>query len=429
MVGILALSMMLAAHPGHRRTPVVEVVESAGPAVVNIAASARRTPFSDSGHNDAWSRFFGRRPRPRSEPQSLGSGVVVAAADFLPTAKGVLVLTNEHVVAGASDITVILRDRRKIRAEVLGGDPEFDVAVLLLSEGESLPSVQLGTSSDLMIGEPVVAIGNPFGLASTVTTGVVSALHRAIQAGERVYEDFIQTDAAINPGNSGGALFNIEGKLIGINTAIHGEGTGIGFAIPVDKVRAIVQEVLQYGEVRPAYTGIIVAGQRGGDGALVEAIVPGSPAAKAGLKDGDVIVDLGGQEVTDGGDFRRLERALVPGRARALIVRRGEARVPLELVVGELLAPEAAKVALARLGLELDVGRSGVRIRRVESRSSAARIGIQVGDLLLGIAGRRVRSQAELDALLAAVHDADRISAVIGRGGRAYSVTLGLGRL
>ena len=426
----LGLTLLVAAHPASaRRTPVVEVVERAGPAVVNIAASARRTPFSGrSSTDEAWERFFGRRPRPRSDAQSLGSGVLVEAADFVDGAPGVLVLTNEHVVAGASDVTVVLADRRSFSAEILGADPDFDVAVLMLVDDQpELPTVRLGRSQGLMIGEPLVAIGNPFGLSNSVTTGVVSALHRVIEAGDRVYEDFVQTDAAINPGNSGGALLDIEGRLIGINTAIHSEGTGIGFAIPVDKVRAIVQEVLRYGEVRPAFTGIIVA--PGGPGARVAAVVPDSPAAKAGLREGDVIVDLGGQEVRDARSFRQLERALVPGRARALVVRRRGAELSLSLPVRELVVEEVAGIGLARLGLELEVGRRGVRIVGVAPRSAAASVGLRPGDRLLGLAGRRIRSRGELEALLAAIYDADRVAALIGRGGRAYSITLALGSL
>lgn len=400
----------------------MEVVERAGPAVVNIAASSRQTPFSGRGRAyDEWERFFGRRRRrARPEAQSLGSGVVIGA-------KG-LVLTNEHVIAGASDVTVILPDRRSFQAEVIGADANFDIAVLQMVGAKDLPVVEVGTSSDLMIGEPVVAIGNPFGLANTVTTGVVSALHRVIEAGERVYEDFVQTDAAINPGNSGGALLNIEGKLIGINTAIHSEGRGIGFAIPIDKAQAIVQEVLQYGEVRPAFTGILVDG-RSEDGARILSVLEPSPASKVGLRPGDVIIDVGGQEVKDARGFRQLERALIPGRTRELTVRRAGGRTEkLRLEVRELDTGQVAAVARRRLGLEVERQGRAFVIVRVAPGSDADERGIRRGDLLVGLAGRRIRSAGELEALLAAVYDSDRVTAVIGRNGRAYTVTLGLSR-
>lgn len=413
----------LSAGASPRRTPVVEVVEQAGPAVVNIAASARPSPFGRSRTYDAWERFFGRRRAPgRPESRSLGSGVIIDAQDGL-------VLTNEHVIAGASDVTVILADRRTFRAEVIGADASFDIAVLQMLDAEALPAAELGTSSDLMIGEPVVAIGNPFGLANTVTTGVVSALHRVIEAGDRVYEDFVQTDAAINPGNSGGALLSIEGKLIGINTAIHSEGTGIGFAIPVDKALAVVQEVLRYGEVRPAYTGLIV-GPSEAPGARVVGVVPESPAAKADLRVGDIIVDLGGQEVKDASTFRQLQRALIPGRSRRLLVaRKGGRRSSVELEVRELDLGRASQVALERLGLRYALRDRRLVLVEVAPRSDAARKGIRAGDILLGLAGRRLRTEEELERLLAALWDADQVTVIVGRGGRAYSVPLALGGL
>lgn len=403
-----------------RRTPVVEVVQRAGPAVVNISASSRRTPFSRGGSwSERFDQFFGSRPRRRSEAQSLGSGVIIDRSG--------LVLTNEHVIAGASDVTVVLADRRSFRAEVIGADPDFDIAVLQVEGAKELPTVEVGTSSDLMIGEPVVAIGNPFGLANTVTTGVVSALHRVLEAGERVYEDFVQTDAAINPGNSGGALLNIEGRLIGVNTAIHSEGRGIGFAIPIDKAQAIVQEVLRYGEVRPAFTGVLVD-PSSRPGARVLSVFQPSPAWSAGLRPGDVIIDLGGQEVRDGRGFRQLARTLVPGRERKLGVRDDQGRTrTVVLRVADLDLDRAARIGARRLGLTTELRGRRFVITGVQPDSDAYAVGVRAGDLLIGLAGRRLRRESGLNALLAAIYDADQISAIIGRGGRAYSVTLVLG--
>ncbi|MBX2810570.1 MAG: trypsin-like peptidase domain-containing protein [Myxococcales bacterium] len=402
-----------------RRSPVVKVVEQAGPAVVNIAASSRSTPFARGWlEGGPWDKFFGRQRRVPRGVQSRGSGVIIE--------KNGLVLTNEHVIAGASDVTVTLADRRTFSAEVIGSDSSFDIAVLQIADARNLPVVPQGTSQDLMIGESAVAIGNPFGLANTVTTGVVSALHRVIEVEDRVYEDFIQTDAAINPGNSGGALLNIEGKLVGINTAIYSSGTGIGFAIPIDKALAVVREVIRFGEVRPAYTGLLVD-PHGTNGAQIVAVLARSPAAEAGLYAGDVIVDFGGQEVKDGRAFRQLARVLVPGRTRKITVRRDGQRTNFMLRVRELDINEVSKIAERRLGLGTRVRRGRVIIHRVVRGSDADQVGIRTGDILVGLAGRRVRRDGDLRPLLATIYDADEVSVIIGRDGRAYSVTLGLG--
>jgi serine protease Do len=402
-----------------RRSPIVEVVERAGPAVVNIATEIQeRNPFyRRRAADDFWRDFFGEREQSRSR-QSLGSGVIIDGAG--------LIITNEHVVSRATNITITLADRRTFEVDVVGADPQFDLAVLKVRGGVKLPSVELGTSGDLMPGETVVAIGNPFGLANTVTTGVVSALHRSIRTEDRVYEDFIQTDAAINPGNSGGALLNIEGKLIGINTAIYSGGTGIGFAIPADKVKAAVEEVLQYGEVRPAFTGIVVESDSA-KGAKIRDIWDDSPAKKSGLQVGDRIVDVSGQEVRSGRDFMMVERSMVPGQTMRVTVDRGKERVSVPVVPRELSFEDASKMGRTRLGLEVSVAKNGyLVIERIAAGSEAARVGIRKGDFLLSIGGRRLASLKDFDTLCAAIRDADAVAVVIGRGGRAYYVTLSL---
>ncbi len=400
-----------------RRTAIVSVVEQAGPSVVNISTRAgiRKNPFSRFGaRDDFFGRFFGRR----AQEESLGSGVVIHDAG--------LVLTNEHVVARATDITVTFADRRSLAADVVGADRDFDIAVLKLRDvPDDLPVARIGRSSDLMIGETVVAIGNPFGLTNTVTTGVVSALHRSIPAGERSYEDFVQTDAAINPGNSGGALLNALGELIGINTAIYAGGNGIGFAIPIDKAMAVVDEVLRYGEVRPAYVGLRVAADRAG-GALVKSIDPDGPAAQAGLRVGDRIVDLGGQQVRSGRDFMRVQQALVPGQSVAVTVQRDEREISIQLPVIELDRDRAVRQGRARLGLTVKATRGTLVITRVEPQSAADQVGIRRGDQLIAVAGQRIRSEAAFEAFCAAVYNATSVVLRIGRGRTIYRVTLPL---
>lgn len=423
--GVLLAGLLLAEAPvlvgppdAPRRSPVVEVVEAAGPAVVNIGAEvvARRNPFGRrfGGDDPFWQLFRGRQRRQTS--QSLGSGVIIDASG--------LILTNEHVVSRATDIKITLADRRTFSAEVVGADPRFDVAVLRILDAKSLPTVKIGTSDDLMPGEPVVAIGNPFGLSNTVTTGVVSALHRSIEADDKIYEDFVQTDAAINPGNSGGALLSIEGKLIGINTAIYRSGTGIGFAIPIDRAMAVVQEVLRYGEVRPAFTGLIVEPDTD-RGAEVAAVVPGSPAEKAGLQKGDVLLDVGGQEVKSSSGFWQTERSFIPGRSVQVTFRREGRTRKVSLPVAELDVGHAARLGEVRLGLSVKGGRrGGLVITRVDPKSDAARVGVKRGDRLYALGGIRLRSRADLESVYVKLHDAVSVTAVIGRGRRSYNVPL-----
>lgn len=401
-----------------RRSPVVQVVEQAGPAVVNISSEVVENPFSTRGDlfEELRRDFFGR-PQQRAQ-ESLGSGVIIDSAQGL-------VLTNEHVISRAAAITIALSDRRTFPVDVIGADPEFDLAVLKVRGDKALPTVKLGTSSDLMIGETVIAIGNPFGLANTVTTGVVSALHRSINAGEKNYEDFIQTDAAINPGNSGGALLNIQGELIGINTAVHRGGAGIGFAIPIDKAKAVIAEVLRYGGVRPVFTGIVPGNSD--YGAIVAKVRPASPAAKAGIKGGDIIVDVGGQEVRGPASYRHIERSMVPGQVMKVTVERaGAKQVHLDVPVEELSIDQARALGRERLGLEVTARENQLVITGVDKGSAAARVGIRRGDLLVGMGGQRLTGQKQLDALVPQLYDIPAVSVVIGRRGRAYIVTLEL---
>src|SRR3954465_8371246 len=281
-----------------RRTPVVVVAHNVAPSVVNIQTEAtirRREidPFFDPFG------MFGGQTRSYTA-QSLGSG-------FVWSSDGIIV-TNNHVVEGASRISVVLSDGTQMSAKLIGVDPDSDLAVLRVDSNKLTPA-PIGTSSDLMIGETVVAVGNPFGLSGSVTTGAVPALGRSVPSKEegRTFTDFIQTDASINPGNSGGPLLNIEGKVIGINAAIYAQAQGIGFAIPVDRARKIIQDIVRYGAVHSAWIGAVTAtltpeeakriGTRVTRGALVARVISGSPAAAAGLKTRDIITAVAGKPV------------------------------------------------------------------------------------------------------------------------------------
>src|SRR6266481_1630975 len=313
------------------------IVKEVLPSVVNISSSKiARSPdqFAQGLPDDPLFRqFFGRQfgrgpevPKQRRE-QSLGSGVIVSSEGY--------VLTNNHVVEGATDVKVTLSDKRELKAQIIGTDPKTDVAVLKL-EGSNFPAITLGDSSKVQVGDYALAIGDPFGVGQTVTMGIVSAKGRS-NLGIEDYEDFIQTDAPINPGNSGGALINDRGELVGINTAIlsHGSGgnEGIGFAIPVNLAREVMNQILDHGKVTRGYLGIVVQpispamakalGQ--GDqakGALVGDVSAKGPAEASGIERGDIILDVNGQPVSDANDLRNTIAMMQPGKTVKLKISR-----------------------------------------------------------------------------------------------------------
>jgi serine protease Do len=345
-----------AASLARRRSPIVEVVERAGPAVVNIATEVvdRNNPFSRRrAADDVFREFFGSPELDRART-SLGSGVIIDPSG--------LVLTNEHVVSRATNVTITLADRRTFEVDVVGADPQFDLAVLKVRGQVQLPTVELGSSGDLMPGETVVAIGNPFGLANSVTTGVVSALHRSIQAEERTYEDFIQTDAAINPGNSGGALVNLRGELIGINTAIaskSGGYAGIGFAIPTNMAKPIMEMLVRDGRVVRGFLGVNIQTVTpaiakelklgAARGALIADVQEDSPASKAGLVEGDVVTAINGSEVRNGDVLRNTIAMIKPGTTVELeVVARSSGKKTIKAKLGTL--PEPKPEVLRRRG-------------------------------------------------------------------------------
>jgi serine protease Do len=412
----------------------VGVAQSVKPAVVNIATTQRarpseqgqapqvppsfRGPFRDFFGEDFFERFFGSEP-PR-ERQSLGSGVIVDKRGFI--------LTNNHVVEKADQIEVHLSDKRKFSATVVGRDPKTDLAVIKIDAPGDLPVATLGDSSKIRIGEWAIAIGSPFGLDQTVTVGVISAVGRS-DVGITTYEDFIQTDASINPGNSGGPLVNLNGEVVGINTAIVASGRGIGFAIPINMARTVSERLIAQGKVVRGWLGIGIqelteelAAQFGvspQDGVLVGNVMRNSPAEQGGLKTGDILLEFNGVRIAGVHQLQReVAETPVGAQARVKILRE---RQPLELtiVLGEqpedLAAagrPASPAEAAERFGFsvqeltpqlreQLHLGRAdGLVVTSVEDGGPAARVGIRSGDLILEVNREPVKTLADFTRIV-----------------------------
>jgi serine protease DegQ len=317
-----------------------DAVRKAVPAVVNIFTSKEiKTPRHPLLDDPLFRHFFGDRLE--DEPQraaSLGSGVIVSSKGY--------VLTNHHVVEAADEIEVALADGKKLKAKAVGSDPETDIAVLQV-EGGPLPAITFGDADGLRVGDVVLAIGNPFGVGQTVTMGIVSALGRS-QLGINTFENFIQTDAAINPGNSGGALIDTAGNLVGINTAIYsrsGGSLGIGFAIPASSAKNVMEQIIRTGGVTRGWIGVeareitpeMGESSRLGTttGVLIEGVLRGGPADRAGLKPGDVLVAIEGSPVKDPNSMLNLVAALVPGKPASIRLKRGNKDMEIQVAVGK----------------------------------------------------------------------------------------------
>ena len=417
-----------------RRSLVVQAVERASPAVVNISTEQiveqRGTPFDfprDPFFEEFFRDFLDPRPR-RFKATSLGSGVIVDPDGTI--------VTNVHVVVRASRIHVTLADGREFDAKLVGADADSDLAVLRVQAGGDLPHIAFGGSADLMIGESVIAIGNPFGLSHTVTTGVVSAVGRSFRDEERTFTDFIQTDASINPGNSGGPLLDIKGELVGITTAIYGKAQGIGFAIPVDRVRRVMRDLVSYGEVRRAWTGLFVQdltpdlarhfGIR--RGVVVTEVEARSPAEATGLERGDAIVRVDGHEVTSREEFEQRAGDHAEGDRITLTRRRDGRDEEVELRAAVFPAARADDLAWRLLGLEANEGDDGLVVKKVRPGSPAARIGVEKGDRLLGLGGQPLRSLVELRRKMIELRGARSVLVSVGRGPYQYNVNVTLAR-
>lgn len=408
-----------------RVTPAVRAVNAVAPAVVNITStlverrSARElTPFD----------LFFNMPGRDLRSESIGSGIIIDS-------RRSLVLTNAHVVNGASSISVRLLDGRTFDADVVGAEPDFDIAVLRLKGAKNLPSVAMGDSTDLMPGESVIAIGNPFGFSHTVTTGVISALDRTIEAEDGIFTDLIQTDAAINPGNSGGPLLNVLGELIGINTAIYGKAQGIGFAIPISKARRVVDEILDQGHVSTPWLALI--GQNvdprtarylrlpSAEGLLVTEVFKDGPAADAGIRVGDVIMELSGNSVTDRDKYLSLLRNHQPGAPIRVKVWRDGAEKSFTMKTADFDDATAKNLALRRWGIAVRDGRNGgAVIDQVRKDSPAAQLGLEKGDAVTAISGRSITNTRDFLDSFRRDFLKRQILLQILRGGRLYQARM-----
>ena len=421
--GALLAAVAAALPLSNRRTEIVQVVEKVSPAVVNISAeqTLRQRP---SVFDDFFFGFDGRSRQRKS--QSLGSGAIIDP-------KGIIV-TNDHVVSGASKITAMTKSGLELECEVVGSDSDNDLAVLRVRKPDGpLPAIKMGSSADLMIGETIIAIGNPFGLSNTVTAGVVSARGRSVKGENgQTYTDFIQTDASINPGNSGGPLVNVDGEMVGVATAIIGGAQGIGFAIPVDRAHRIVNDLLRYGEVRAVWIGVrgrtLVTGEENRPrGFRVRAVYPGSPAARAGIRDGDQIVSIDGTPIDSQEAFETMLSTRGPGLPMKLVLRgkpQGERTVTVQ---GESPPPGIGMQILREdIGIAVRKSSDGYRIVSVDRDSLAAQAGLRSGDYLLGVNGTAVRGPEDVDHVLQRDFNKTSLLMEVGRGRYSYSLTFPL---
>lgn len=417
-----------------RLTPVVRAVNAVAPAVVNITTArvVERTfnPFPGLMDDEVAREMFPGLPAQRQTRRSLGSGVIINPDGGHQG----IILTNAHVIAGATGIAVQLLDGRSLDAELLGSDTDFDIAVLRVPGARNLPAVKMATSSDLMPGETVIAIGNPFGFAHTVTTGVVSAIGRSIRVEQGMITDLIQTDTAINPGNSGGPLLNIMGELIGVNTAIYAKGEGIGFAIPVDKARRVVEELLGQGRVDPVWLGVqgqdidrrtaAWLGLGRVSGMLVTDVRQGTPAAGAGLRPGDVLVSVNGNSIDDKDAYIMLLRNYTHRDTLEVGILREGRTATLRMTPAVFTQETAERLAERRWGLRVREAQGGVRIDAVLPNSPAIRLVLAPGDMLRQVGGVRVNALRDFVQAFARHRLAGKVTLLVQRRGNGYYVVL-----
>jgi serine protease Do len=430
------------------------VADAIKPAVININTVSKgpglqgRTPFEEFFGEEFFRRFFGEVPE-RIPQRSLGSGVIVD-----PTG---IALTNAHVVDKATEIEVVTLDGGKHRAKVIGVDKKTDLAVLKLDDGKaSFKFAKLGDSDRIQVGDWVLAVGSPFGLQATVTAGIISAKARQLDQGP--FDDFLQTDAAINPGNSGGPLVNMQGEVVGINTAIVAGGSGIGFAIPSNMARKIYSELRDKGRVTRGWLGVSIQpltpelarsfGSKDAKGVLINEVMPESPAAKAGIKPGDILLEFDGRSMDGTGDLQRAVGFFSPDRTARVKILRDQAEKLVEVKVGQ--APDERQAAQQQrpgggrarsmLGLEVrpvtpEIARQlnlrstdGVIVYRVEDGTAAAEAGVQRGDIVKQLNGQTIRTMADFERLTRDMKEGDPLTVLLQRGAMSLYVAFRVGR-
>jgi serine protease Do len=447
LLGVIVLAFLFPAAamaqkggPPDLSTAIIRVAKESIPAVVHIEVTRSQEvgrpsmPFE----GDPFFRFQEPQRAPRKfkrEMRGLGTGMIIDAQGFI--------LTNNHVVGGASQVQVLLADGSRYAARVVGTDPKTDLAVVKIDARKALPHVKFGNSDTVEVGEWVVAIGHPRGLDETVTTGIISAKHRRGIIDPSGYQDFLQTDAAINPGNSGGPLLNLRGEVVGVNAAIatsSGGSEGIGFAIPSNMAVYISRELIAKGKVERGWLGVSVQdlnyelsktmGIEGTRGALVSDVIKGSPAEKAGLKQGDVVVAFNGKEIRDASQLRNEAASTAIGKAATVtVIREGKRReIPVRIESMQVPLQAATAPIRERLGVTVrtptakEAGRlkinsgQGVIIVRVDAGSPAAKAGLEPGDVILEVNEMSVTGPQDLSGTLALVKQGQYILATVVDG-------------
>ncbi|MBW2634763.1 MAG: Do family serine endopeptidase [Deltaproteobacteria bacterium] len=452
---ILAIFLMPLCLPaiGHseynRRDAIVNAVQKVSTAVVNVSSEyeihSRPSPFSGFGidpfFDSFFKDFFDPGFRHNDKRTSLGSGVIIDG-------KRGFILTNAHVISKAEAISVVLQDERKFNAQLVGADPDSDLAVLRIISKEALPAIEMGRSDDLMIGETVIAIGNPFGFSHTVTTGVISALNRSIRTNDMIYHNFIQTDASINPGNSGGPLLNINGDLIGINTAIYAKAQGIGFAIPINKARRIITDLIQYGEVVLSWTGLLLQGMDpdlarylnvpGEKGLLVKAVEPASPAGRSGIQAEDILLAIEKRPVPSISAYNQVLRDYPVDSNIHLTVLRGGKRLTVALKTEAYPEDRILDLAYNLLGIQVEslsfknrkafriAAKKGVMISEVIPQAYLAKIGVAPGDVIRQIDDFSIETIDDFKKAMVQCRQKKTIVILIQRGEQGYYLSVKL---
>jgi serine protease Do len=430
----------------------VELAKNLRPTVVNIGTEKKlksmrpnmrpfgNTPYGVDPFQDFFGRFFDEQLPNSYRQKSLGSGFIISEDGYI--------ITNNHVVDGADEIKVKLSDGREFKGEVKGADAKLDLALIKIAAEGALPAAKLGDSDAMEVGEWVIAIGNPFGLAETVTAGIISAKGRVIGSGP--YDDYLQTDASINPGNSGGPLFNAQGEVVGINTIVMAGGQGIGFAIPVNMAKSIIPQLQEKGKVSRGWLGVTIQpitkdlaqsfAMSNEKGALVSEVLPDSPAEKAGLKAGDIIVQFDGKEIKEMGELPRLVAVTPIGKKAVIkIIREGkEQRLDAEIamlkdggVENSPATPDRLGVTVKELTRELAASMnlkesSGVVVTEVKPDGLAQAVGLQRGDVIKELNAKKILTVNDYEKALGEMKKGDMLRILTRHGDSSRYVAIKL---